>query len=102
LLVLCPDHSAIASSVELVLNQRLIRRLCPACHGAKCAACLNTGYQGRLPLVERLRVNDRLREQIRVGELQGITPQPGLAESARELVNQGLSNQIEMQRVLGL
>ena len=102
LLVLCPDHSAIASSVELVLNQRLIRRLCPACHGAKCAACLSTGYQGRLPLVEWLRVNDRLHEQIRVRELQGITPQPGLAESARELVNQGLSNQMEMQRVLGL
>ena len=40
--------------------------------------------------------------KIRVGELQGIQPQPGLAESARDLVNRGLSNQMEMQRVLGL
>lgn len=102
LLVLCPDHSAIASSVELVLNQRLIRRLCPACQGAKCAICLHTGYQGRVPLVEWLRLNDSTRTQIRSGDLQNITPQPTLAESARDLVSRGLSNQIEMQRVLGL
>jgi type II secretory ATPase GspE/PulE/Tfp pilus assembly ATPase PilB-like protein len=31
LLVLCKDHSAVASSVELVLNQRLVRRLCGEC-----------------------------------------------------------------------
>src|SRR5215831_10370195 len=30
LLVLCPDHSAVAASIELVFNQRLFRRLCPA------------------------------------------------------------------------
>ncbi|MFO1512679.1 MAG: GspE/PulE family protein [Verrucomicrobiota bacterium] len=102
LLVLCPDNSAIASSVELVLNQRLIRRLCPACQGAKCATCLHTGYQGRVPLVEWLRLNDSTRTQIRSGDLQNITPQPTLAESARDLVSRGLSNQIEMQRVLGL
>ena len=102
LLVLCPDHSAIASSVELVLNQRLIRRLCPACQGAKCATCLDTGYKGRLPLVEWLRVDNKLRSQIRAGDLQEINPQPALAESARNLVSQGLSNSMEMQRVLGL
>ncbi|HEX5220136.1 MAG TPA: ATPase, T2SS/T4P/T4SS family [Verrucomicrobiae bacterium] len=102
LLVLCRDHSAIASAVELVLNQRLIRRLCSACHGAKCPGCLNTGYQGRLPLVEGLRLNDSLRAPIRSGDLQNLTPQPTLAESARDLVTRGLSNQLEMQRVLGL
>ena len=102
LLVLCPDHSAIASSVELVINQRLIRLLCASCRGAKCATCLNTGYQGRIPLLEWLRLNDTLRGQIRSGDLQNITPQPALEESARELLRQGLSNESEMQRVLGL
>ena len=34
LLVMCADHSAVASAVELVLNQRLIRKLCSACDGA--------------------------------------------------------------------
>ena len=56
LLVMCADHSAVASAVELVLNQRLIRKLCSACHGSGCETCLHTGYQGRLPLVEWLRV----------------------------------------------
>jgi type II secretory ATPase GspE/PulE/Tfp pilus assembly ATPase PilB-like protein len=102
LLVLCPDHSAIASAVELVINQRLIRRLCRDCGGAKCATCLQTGYQGRVPLVEWLRVTDTLRAQIRSADLNNVTPQPPLAESARDLVNQGLSDQTEMQRVLGL
>jgi general secretion pathway protein E len=102
LLVLCPDHSAIASAVELVLNQRLIRRLCGECRGGKCPSCLQTGYQGRLPLVEWVRLTEFLRNQIRSGELQGIHPQPSLTESARDLSRQGLSNQTEMQRVLGL
>lgn len=102
LLILCPDHSAIASSVELVLNQRLIRRLCRECRGAKCALCLQTGYQGRAPLVEWLRVSDKLRAEIRSGDLRNITPTPTLAEAGRELLRNGLSNQLELQRVLGL
>src|SRR6185295_12622100 len=46
LLVMCADHSAVASAVELVLNQRLIRRVCRLCRGEGCTACLKTGYQG--------------------------------------------------------
>src|SRR5882724_10334446 len=44
LLVMCPDHFAVASVVGLVLNQRLIRRLCPTCRGDGCESCLRTGY----------------------------------------------------------
>ncbi len=102
LLVLCPDHSAIASAVELVLNQRLIRRRCPDCDGARCATCLHTGYQGRLPLVEWLRLTESMRRQVRAAELQDINPNPTLAESARDLLRLGLSDPREIQRVLGL
>ena len=45
LLAMCADHSAVASAVELVLNQRLIRKVCSACDGAGCETCLHTGYQ---------------------------------------------------------
>ncbi len=38
LLVMCPDRFAVASVVGLVLNQRLIRRLCPNCHGDGCGS----------------------------------------------------------------
>lgn len=102
LLVMCPDHSAVASAVELVFNQRLIRRLCPACQGDKCPTCLQTGYQGRLPLVEWLRLTEPIRSAIRARNLDAITPASSLAESAREVVQRGWSNQPELERVMGL
>src|SRR4029077_4257144 len=49
LALLCPDAYAVSSAVGLVMNQRLIRRLCQACRGMGCAACLKTGYRGRAP-----------------------------------------------------
>ncbi len=102
LLVMCADHSAVASAVELVLNQRLIRKLCSVCNGAGCDACLRTGYQGRVPLVEWLRVDEAMRAKIRQRELTALVPARPLEESARELLRQGLSNQPEYQRVFGL
>jgi general secretion pathway protein E len=101
LLVMCADVSAVATAVELVLNQRLVRKLCGECRGAKCAACLQTGYQGRVPLVEWLHLTEPLRAQIRARELSAIQPAVSLADSARELLLQGLSNELEMKRVLG-
>jgi general secretion pathway protein E len=102
LLAMCADHSAVASAVELVLNQRLIRKVCSACDGTGCETCLHTGYQGRVPLVEGLRVNEILREQIRRRELSSLAPTQTLESSARSLVNQGVTNETEFKRVFGL
>ena len=92
LLVLCPDRSAIAAAVDLILNQRLMRKLCRQCLGAGCAACLQTGYQGRAPLVEWLRVTDAVRVQIRAQQWQTVAPQHTLEECARALLRQGVTN----------
>ena len=102
LLTMCTDHSAVASAVELVLNQRLIRKVCSACNGAGCESCLNTGYQGRVPLVEWLRVNEKMREQIRRRELSSLIPAQTLEASARALVEQGVTNEAEFKRIFGL
>jgi type II secretory ATPase GspE/PulE/Tfp pilus assembly ATPase PilB-like protein len=102
LLVMCADHSAVASAIELVLNQRLIRKLCSTCHGGGCETCLHTGYQGRLPLVEWLRVNETVREKIRRRELSSLAPAQTLEASARALVKQGVTNEAEFQRLFGL
>jgi type II secretory ATPase GspE/PulE/Tfp pilus assembly ATPase PilB-like protein len=102
LLVLCADRSAIAAAVDLVLNQRLMRKLCRQCLGAGCAACWQTGYQGRVPLVEWLRVTDPLRAQIRAHQMQSAAPQRTLEESARALLHKGITNQPEYERVFGL
>ncbi len=96
LLVLCADHSAVASSLELVLNQRLLRRRCAECAGKGCPACLQTGYRGRLPLVEWLRLNDALRRRVAGHDLDGLAAHPALAESARSLVQAGLTTEAEV------
>ncbi|HWF19226.1 MAG TPA: ATPase, T2SS/T4P/T4SS family, partial [Verrucomicrobiae bacterium] len=100
--VLCADHSAVASAIELVFNQRLIRRLCRECHGAGCNACLSTGFQGRAPLIEWLKVDQNLRGAIRRQELDQLAPQQSLETSARELLRQGVTNDAEYERIFGL
>ena len=101
LLVLCADHSAVASSVELVLNQRLMRKLCADCAGKGCANCLQTGYHGRLPVLEYLRVTDTMRRKITTHDLENFAAKPSLADNAQALVQAGLTNDTEVERVLG-
>ena len=101
LLVLCRDPSAVASSVELVLNQRLLRRLCSACSGKGCPECMATRYRGRLPLVESLRLSDSLRRHVLSRDLETLAAQPSLADKARGFVQAGLTDEAEVRRVLG-
>ena len=101
LLTLCTDHSAVASAMELVLNQRLIRKLCPACDGGGCDGCLHTGYNGRAPLVEWLRVDETTRDRVRRHELSALVPTATLEAGARSLANQGVTNEAECKRILG-
>ncbi len=99
--VLCRDASATLAALELILNQRLVRRLCAACHGAGCAACLHTGYHGRAPVVEWFRVDDVVRAQIRERGSAAIQPVVPLIDAARELVQRGVTDEREIQRLLG-
>jgi len=101
LLVICEDRDAAISSLEFVINQRLVRRLCSACSGSGCPACLSTGYHGRLPVVEWLRVEDGHRRSARSGDLDAIRPAAVLADAARDLVAAGLTGESECQRVFG-
>jgi len=81
----------ITATVEAILAQRLVRRICPECReaidpneemllelkldpaehmqkkvyrGAGCSTCSNTGYKGRIGLFELLIMDDELREMI--------------------------------------
>ena len=101
LLVLCSDQSAVASSVELVINQRLVRRLCSRCKGVGCADCLQTGYRGRIPLTESLRVTESVRQVILSRQVQSLNAQPTLHDSAQQLVKAAQTNLSELKRVLG-
>lgn len=102
LLNMCSDHYAAISSIELVLNQRLVRKLCRACGGNGCDDCLRTGYKGRAPVCEWLRPDDRLRESIRAQGPRAIQIEQNLKKAAQKLVQANLTSQSEIERVLGL
>jgi type IV pilus assembly protein PilB len=84
----------VASSVNLICAQRLVRRICSVCKqknplppaaltkvgfspdearsvtvhkGAGCEVCSNTGYKGRVGLYEVMELNDELKELVLVG-----------------------------------
>ena len=99
--IMCADHSAIAASVELVLNQRLVRKLCRECRGQGCASCLDTGYRGRLPLVEWLCLDATSRRHLVTQQRDALVARPTLKEHAQALLQSGLTDAAELARVLG-
>jgi type II secretory ATPase GspE/PulE/Tfp pilus assembly ATPase PilB-like protein len=101
LMAMCADAFAVASGVELVLNQRLLRRVCSGCKGAGCPACLRTGYRGCAPIVEWLRLDDALRAKIRQKGAGIIRPNVSLEDAARELLRRQVSNESEYTRIFG-
>jgi type IV pilus assembly protein PilB len=59
----------LASSLRLVIAQRLLRKICPACSGGRsngrpCSDCGGTGYRGRLAAFEVMRISEEDRERI--------------------------------------
>ena len=102
LLVMCPDRFAVVSVLGLALNQRLVRRICDICRGEGCESCLGTGYKGRVPLVEWVKVDEPLRSRLRTNGAAAVTPSESLETAARELVRRGLTDDAEIRRVLGL
>ena len=97
----------IASTLEAVLAQRLVRRICPSCrahytpphellmqigitpessdahrffHGRGCDACAQTGYRGRFGIFEWLPITDEIRELI-------LAQAPSLALRAKAIAN---------------
>ncbi len=66
----------LASTLELIIGQRLIRKICEKCKtkikkdnktyykGKGCDACLNTGYKGRTGIFEVLKIDENLQQVI--------------------------------------
>jgi type II secretory ATPase GspE/PulE/Tfp pilus assembly ATPase PilB-like protein len=98
---MCRDASAALAALELIVNQRLVRRVCRACGGAGCGVCLETGYHGRTPLVEWFRADDEVRAQIREQGAAAIVPAQSLAAAGEVLVASGVTDQREIERLMG-
>jgi type II secretory ATPase GspE/PulE/Tfp pilus assembly ATPase PilB-like protein len=101
LFVMCEDRYAATAAVEMVLNQRLVRRHCESCGGAGCDDCLGSGYRGRMPVAEWVRIDNALRARIRDEGPAAVRPETPLRDAAQELTEQGRTTEAEVSRVLG-
>ena len=107
----------ISASLELVVAQRLVRRICSKCiepyepsedelmllglsahevgdkkfyKGRGCPECNNTGYKGRRAIYETLRLNDTLREMINQRAPGVVLRQKAIELGMRTLREEGL------------
>jgi len=111
------EEFLIASSIEAVLAQRLLRRICLDCRmehtpsvalleqleldpdmianrefyaGRGCESCAKTGYRGRLGIFEMLEVTESIRELIGAGEPSGVIRERAIQQGMRTLREDGL------------
>jgi len=118
----------IASTLRMVIAQRLVRRLCAECRkpveasgslagllGVKagtrvyeatgCGSCGQTGYKGRIGLFEAVKVDENIRRLINAGGDEGAIAAhafrsgPNLTAAARQLVLDGVTTPEEAVRV---
>ena len=122
----------LASSVSGVIAQRLVRRICPNCpvrktpppalleqigippesnrsfyEGAGCSECNNTGFAGRMAIIELLRMNesvaDAILRKLSAPEIEKAARQKGmitLLEDGLAKVNEGHTSLVELLRVV--
>jgi type II secretory ATPase GspE/PulE/Tfp pilus assembly ATPase PilB-like protein len=98
----------LTSGLRAVLNQRLLRRLCPACGAGGCERCAGTGYKGRLLVAELLTLDAPLRQAIlarsdtaMLEAVAGRRERQTLRAAAGRAVADGLTTPHEIERVLG-
>jgi len=107
----------VTATLESILAQRLVRRICEECkeeyeptdealwqlgltreqvagrtfyYGKGCDACMNTGYRGRTGLFEIMVMDDRLREMIMARSSTGAVRQAAVERGMRTLRQAGL------------
>lgn len=124
------DANLLASSLRVIVVQRLIRTLCPHCKVRRrpdppvvtsegiplphvfepqsCRQCLGTGFRGRRALFEMLVLDDAMKQVIQqtsaLGDLQRAAEAAGLlsmSQTAWHMVAEGVTSVSEIDRVLG-
>ena len=112
----------LASTVNLIVAQRLIRRICDRCkepvaineqvlrrlnvdmdrnrdavfyHGRGCATCGGTGYMGRLPIFEFLVTDSEIRDQISIGTSEAKIREMSRQRGYKGLLGSGVDRMLE-------
>lgn len=96
----------LAGSINLIIAQRLIRKLCQDCKGKGCFECSETGYKGRIAIIECLKptpsVNDLIMQRAPMSEFLRVAKSEGMKtmeEDGLEKVAQGITTKEEVHRV---
>ncbi len=101
------DHYLLASTLKLVVAQRLIRTICRECFGEGCDGCRLSGYISRSVIAETCEIDPGLRDLIASKQplsvctdyalSQGFHP---ISEDGSEKVDWGITTREEVMRVL--
>lgn len=98
----------VASTVSLIIGQRLVRKVCQQCKKKKvCTACGQTGFDGRISINEVMIVDPVMRNAISAklpaSELRSLAIQKGMRtmlEDGMQKVKLGLTTLEEVLRVV--
>jgi general secretion pathway protein E len=100
------DPYTFVSALNGIVAQRLVRVFCTHCGGTGCIDCRSTGFKGRRAIGECLVLDDQLREMIAtrapiraIKEAARARGTRLLRESAEDMVRQGLTSQVEIDRI---
>lgn len=83
----------VASSLEAVIAQRLVRKFCPSCGGRggpHCKMCEGDGFYGRLAISEIMPVEETLRDLILEKKTGSILRRQAIRNGLRCLLDDGL------------
>ncbi len=98
----------LSGSINLIIAQRLVRKLCQACKGKGdgCGECRGTGYKGRIALIETLKITPKIEElisrQASVTEYERVAREEGMVpmyDDGMAKVKAGLTTEEEVRRV---
>jgi type II secretory ATPase GspE/PulE/Tfp pilus assembly ATPase PilB-like protein len=101
------DHYLLASTLKLVVAQRLVRAMCHECNSFGCESCRYTGYRGRSVIAEVCEIDGGLSSLIAAKEpvssyldyarRRGFMP---IREDGLEKIEWGITTKEEVVRVL--
>jgi type IV pilus assembly protein PilB len=101
------DTYLVASTLSLIIAQRLVRKICQECKGIGCIACGTLGYKGRTVIAETFALDDELRKYIMshvsMGEIGRYARGKGMVsmyEDGMEKVEKGITSREEVLRVV--
>ncbi|MER8963830.1 GspE/PulE family protein [Mesorhizobium sp. M0701] len=108
------DGYLLGATIRGVIAQRLLRRVCPTCHGtdqtgSACRSCNGSGYSGRTVTYEMLQVSPRIAElidqgagEMEIGRVAAEDDLVPMALHAKALAQSQVTTMEEVRRVIDL